>query len=91
MNCPKGFALVTDLDECKRSDAPLGRRWVIEQCWATGARGCLVQRNLHLPFQHPIPLISFSTCNHRPNHNTLAGVCKGAYLVLQTPYFSISK
>ena len=76
MSCPGEFVLVTDKEECQRSAAYLGKDFKGQGCFATEIGGCLENGWF----------IYFSTCSstHAQNH---AGVCKGEYLVLHTPYF----
>ena len=88
MNCPQGYVLVTDELECQRNAAPfLNKRWIAWSCYATERRGCFASS--WTPGGDLQPHISFSTCNHKPHHFSLAGVCKGEYLALHTQSFSI--
>ena len=69
MNCPMGFQLVTEQDECIKSATALGKLFAHVGCYATEIPGCLYNGDT----------IWLSTCKstHASHH---VGVCKGEYL-----------
>ena len=67
MNCPNGFILVTDNNECRTSAAEIGRTFKREDCLRTERPGCFFNGGS----------VYFSTCSRddQPEHHV--GVCKG--------------